>query len=121
MINHDAAVGAMVHSILLECCANSEIDPLPLANRIASFVLQQRRAMPIHTGLAVSLLTGFLDFWQIFRFGKPFHRLAHPQRQLVMAGWRLARRAPCNELLRLHEALTLFAWHTRDEEKHDGD
>lgn len=116
MIDHDAMVGALVHSILLERCADSELDPSPWANRIARFVLQQRRAMPVHTGMAVWWLTIFLDFWPLWRFGKTFHRLPHPQRQLIMAGWRLARHAPCQELLRFHEVLTLFAWHTRHEE-----
>jgi len=116
MIDHDATIGALVHSILLERCADPDLDPSPWANQIARFVLRQRRAMPVHTGMLVTLLTVFLDFCPLWRFGKPFHCLGHPERQVIMAGWRLARLAPFQELLRFHEALTIFAWHTREEE-----
>jgi len=115
MLDNDATVGALVHTILLERCADPDSDPSPWANRITRFVLQQRRAMPAHTGTVLTLLTLLLDFSPFLSFGKPFHCLMHPERQVVMAGWRRARLSPCQDLLRLHEALTLFAWHTREE------
>ncbi|MBF0137740.1 MAG: hypothetical protein H7833_14815 [Magnetococcus sp. DMHC-1] len=114
-IDHDAAVSALVHSVLLERCADPDCDPSPWANSIVRFVLEQRAKMPSHTGMAVALLTLFLDMAPLWRFGKPFHFLRHEKRQVIMTGWRWSWLGPCRELLRFYEALTLFAWHTRAE------
>ncbi|MBF0178188.1 MAG: hypothetical protein HQL63_15285 [Magnetococcales bacterium] len=115
LFDHDATVSALVHSILLERCADPDLDPSPWANAITCFVLQQRAAMPVHTGMAVTWLTLLLDIWPLWRFGRPFHRLEHARRRVVMAGWQISWLAPCQDALRLYESLTLFAWHTRNE------
>jgi hypothetical protein len=98
-----ALADCVVRTLLQETSGRSTDDSV-------RFALAQHGRMPTHLRLPVRLATLAFDWSGALRRGRPFHADGPAARDARLARWRIARLAPCRDLIRFWESLIVYGW-----------
>ena len=107
MLDFDATVSVMVHSLICEHCPLAKSNA-SLANSVVLFVKAQIVRMPDFARPALCVLTLLFDFSAIFIKGRMFHCLDQEKRFSVITCWRSSPITLFSDVVRFYETLTVF-------------
>jgi hypothetical protein len=115
IVSFERTLHALADSIIYERCMNVETGLDHSPGTVSNFLVEQYTRLPDYLRLPFKCLILVFDAWALLYRGRPFHRLSHDQRWLLIQAWQQSPISFFRDLMKFCETLSIFSWYSLEQ------